>query len=570
MKTRGFTPTWMLYSSKSQVFFIAWVFGTLSITFFTFQVTATTEPSSLLTSFVPLNPSKPKTRGKEAIFPPKSDITLGGLFPVHHKKNNIFGQTCGGIDKERGIHRLEAMLFAIAEVNRNITLLPNITLGAKALDTCDQDTIALEESLEFVTDALISRNPMKCSESDISARNSSGMIAGVIGAASSTISIQVANLLRLFKLPQVSYASTSPDLSNKHKYDYFVRTVPPDTHQARAMIDVISALNWSSVFSVRSYGNYAERGMETFLDLAKQRDICVVASSRIDENAAEEQFDEIVRELLKEENTKGVVLFCSDNDVKQLLAATARAKVAGKFSWVGSDFWGTRRSPVENYQKEAEGAITVSLKSFDIPEFKDYLIDLDPIEHSKINPWYTEFWEDQFKCNLLDNSTCHNNSLSRDINIDDKVPFVIDAVYSLANALHQMYVQLCPQLNGMCNTMKKDLVGPKLLQYLRNVSFSGVSGKIHFDNYGDSPGRYDIFRFISGDYVNVASWEDGELRLNEKWKYSRLVDSFCGQQCGVGYYRQLTSDRSCCWTCQPCGTNEYVQGKFHSCSVLYQ
>lgn len=560
MKTGYFTLTRVFYSSKPRVFFIAWVFGTLWISLLTFQVTAI-EPGSLLTSFVPLNPSSPKTRGKEAIFPPKADITLGGLFPVHNKKNNIFGQTCGKIDKERGIYRLEAMLFAIAEVNRNESLLPNITLGAKGLDTCDQDTIALEESLEFVTEALISRNPMKCLESDTSTRNSSRLIAGVIGAASSTISIQVANLLRLFKLPQVSYASTSPDLSNKHKYDYFVRTVPPDTHQARAMIDVISTLNWSSVFTVRSSGNYAERGMETFLDLAKQRGVCVVSSSRIAENADEAEFDKIVRELLKEETTKGVVLFCSDNDVKQLLAATARAKAAGKFSWVGSDFWGTRRSPVENNEKEAEGAITVSLKSFQIPKFKDYLIQLDPYEHSKVNPWYKDFWEEQFQCSFHNNSTtCHNKSLSRDINIDDKVPFVIDAVYALANALHQMYADLCPKMNGICEAMKKDLIGSKLLQYLRNVSFAGVSGKIHFDDHGDSPGRYDIFRFISGDYVNVASWEDGELRPNDDWNYSHLVDSFCGPQCGTGYYRQSATDRSCCWTCQPCGTNEYVEG----------
>lgn len=535
----------------------------LSMSLFTFQpVTASTE-SPLLTSFVPLNPSTSRTRGKEANFPPKgqADVILGGLFPVHHRKNNIFGQSCGGIDKERGIHRLEAMLYAIAEINHNDSILPNITLGAKAHDTCGQDTIALEESLEFVTDALISRNPKRCLESDISTRNSSHFIAGVIGAASSTISIQVANLLRLFKLPQVSYASTSPDLSNKHKYDYFVRTVPPDTHQARAMIDVISALNWSSVFTVRSYGNYAERGMETFLNLARERGKCVVSSSKLPENAEADQFQGIISEFLKEENTKGVVLFCNDKDVKQLLTATARAKAAGKFAWIGSDFWGTRRSPVEDHEQEAEGAITVSLKSFQIPAFRDYLINLDPIEHSLINPWFKEFWEEQFHCSLHSNSsTCQNKSLSRDLNIDDKVPFVIDAVYALANALHLMYLQLCPELNGVCPSMKTALIGSKLLQYLRNVSFSGVSGNIHFDDHGDSPGRYDIFRFVSRDYVRVASWEDNELRVNTNWNNSTLVDSFCGKQCGTGYYRHVITDRSCCWTCQPCGNNEYVKG----------
>jgi len=40
-------------------------------------------------------------------------------------------------------------------------------------------------------------------------------------------------LLRLFKIPQVSYASTSVALSDKTRYGLFARTVPPDNYQAR-------------------------------------------------------------------------------------------------------------------------------------------------------------------------------------------------------------------------------------------------------------------------------------------------------------------------------------------------
>jgi len=42
----------------------------------------------------------------------------------------------------------------------------------------------------------------------------------------------VANLLRLFKIAQVSYASTSDALSDKTRYGLFARTVPPDNYQA--------------------------------------------------------------------------------------------------------------------------------------------------------------------------------------------------------------------------------------------------------------------------------------------------------------------------------------------------
>ena len=42
---------------------------------------------------------------------------LGGLFPVHHKGK---GETsCGGINVDRGVERLEAMVYTLEEINRN-------------------------------------------------------------------------------------------------------------------------------------------------------------------------------------------------------------------------------------------------------------------------------------------------------------------------------------------------------------------------------------------------------------------------------------------------------------------
>ena len=46
---------------------------------------------------------------------------------------------------------------------------------------------------------------------------------------------QVANLLRLFRIPQISPASTAKALSDKSRFDLFARTVPPDTFQVSYM-----------------------------------------------------------------------------------------------------------------------------------------------------------------------------------------------------------------------------------------------------------------------------------------------------------------------------------------------
>ena len=189
------------------------------------------------------------------------DMYIGGLFPVHAPKymrqtaenvtnTNINNNStsiplrldkiylndisCGEIKKERGIQRLEAMLFAIDLINNSTKLLPNIRLGAKIYDTCDRDTIALEKCLHFVNYYFLLNNENivndfscdhdEATSSASSSRRNGGQslrnstlvpkkkydaiykrkVIGVIGAASSSVSIQVANLLRLFKVNEFS------------------------------------------------------------------------------------------------------------------------------------------------------------------------------------------------------------------------------------------------------------------------------------------------------------------------------------------------------------------------------
>ncbi|KAF5893012.1 metabotropic glutamate receptor 8-like [Clarias magur] len=126
------------------------------------------------------------------------DIILGGLFPVHARGER--GVPCGELKKEKGIHRLEAMLFAIDLINKDPELLPNVTLGARILDTCSRDTYALEQSLTFVQ-ALIERDgsDVRCANGDPPVFAKPDKIVGVIGASASSVSIMVANILRLFK-----------------------------------------------------------------------------------------------------------------------------------------------------------------------------------------------------------------------------------------------------------------------------------------------------------------------------------------------------------------------------------
>ncbi|VDK64494.1 unnamed protein product [Cylicostephanus goldi] len=59
------------------------------------------------------------------------DLMLGGVFPVHTKSQNP-DEPCGEIAETRGVHRVEAMLYALDQINAQKDFLRGYKLVRKA------------------------------------------------------------------------------------------------------------------------------------------------------------------------------------------------------------------------------------------------------------------------------------------------------------------------------------------------------------------------------------------------------------------------------------------------------
>ena len=55
---------------------------------------------------------------------------------------------------------------------------------------------------------------------------------------------------------QISFFSTSPELSNKDRYKYFSRTIPSDEYQTLAMAKIVEQLQWKYISIVYEDSNY--------------------------------------------------------------------------------------------------------------------------------------------------------------------------------------------------------------------------------------------------------------------------------------------------------------------------
>uniref|UniRef100_A0A8C7U4R4 G-protein coupled receptors family 3 profile domain-containing protein n=1 Tax=Oncorhynchus mykiss TaxID=8022 RepID=A0A8C7U4R4_ONCMY len=530
--------------------------------------------------------AKPKTPGHKHLNSIRidGDISLGGLFPVHARGND--GKACGELKKEKGIHRLEAMLFALDRINNDHELLPNITLGARILDTCSRDTHALEQSLTFVQ-ALIEKDgtDIKCLSGGPPIITKPERVVGVIGASASSVSIMVANILRLFRIPQVSYASTAPELSDNTRYDFFSRVVPPDTYQAQAMVDIVKAMRWNYVSTVASEGNYGESGVDAFIQKSREEGgVCISQSVKIPREPKPGEFDKIIRRLSENPNARVVILFANEDDIRRLLQAAKKDNQTGHFIWVGSDSWGSKISPILNQEEMAEGAVTILPKRQSIRGFDRYFISRT-LDNNRRNIWFAEFWENNFQCKLSRHALkkgsgikkCTNHErIRKDSSYEQegKVQFVVDAVYAMAHALHNMHKELCPGKVGLCSKMET-INGTMLLKFIRKVNFTGIAGTpVIFNVNGDAPGRYEIYQYQmkhnTTEYKIIGHWAD-QLHLDTKemwWPGGTLQvpQSICSQPCCPGERKKTVKGVPCCWHCERCDGYQY-QADTYSCKM---
>lgn len=462
------------------------------------------------------------------------EIILGGLFRI--RKINGTNKCSNDVEAQVGIQRVEAMLYAIHEINEDKNLLPNVRLGAEIRDTCSLKTKALDESLKFILESWTVRSRSQQSEQCL--KNLTKDVVGVIGASRSTLSVEAAKLLRLFKVPQVSYASTSAELSNKNKYSYFARTVPPDTRQALAMLHIVLEFRWKSVFTINSAGSYGENGIEEFKKITKSANssVCVVISEQVTDKSSSENYDKIINSFNEFPSTHVIVLFMKDNHLKMLLKAAKRLNYVNKV-WIASDEWGTRPDVVKNFDES--DAITVTLPSLRLGKFENYFRNLTADKPRVENPWFHRYWQQY--CN----STCNTT-------FNDKVPYVIDAVYAFAHALDSMYRTKCAETNGLCVAMKP-INGTELMHRILNVNFKGKSSpNVSFDVHGDSEGKYNIFHYTKREkYRKIGEWYHGELKLLNVSSRLRSISSSCSDMC-TPWSKKISKEGTCCFECLEC------------------
>ena len=487
------------------------------------------------------------------------DFVLGGLFAVHE---DAAGEACGMARPDQWV---EAMLFAIDSVNANETLLPNITLGFDIRDSCYSGNIGVDEAIDMTNGS----------------RDASVPTIGIVGAASSRVSIPVADLGSTRQILQVSFASTSPLLSSRVRYPFFYRTVPPDNLQTQAIIDIIRRFNWTQFSIIYVEDAYGQPGAQALRQLAMNNNICIDMDSEIGLDFTTGDYQALAETLLSSDSDV-VILFLHGQNARQLLKSVARSSSNRRFTWIASDAWARSLGLAHMFNETVAGYFGVTPHAPHVPSFDEYLRQLT-IQTNKRNHWFQEIFSAFTSCNSI-NPCDRNISITSLPNYaqDNYAPHMIDAVYVFANALHNFLEESCnftsgwTWVNQSCPGQRRELNGSTLHQYLRMVDFiSPLTGnRIKFDSTGSAGGSYEILNYqaqISDGvteygYQRVGTWSSSSpnsvpaLNLWENVTLQFGLDRSTGivyqppitscRRCAEGeVYRPVNS--SCCGTCIP-------------------
>ena len=272
------------------------------------------------------------------------DLNLGGVIPLH--TYNEMTEQCGTLRSD-SLKKLEAMVYAVKQINQNATLLPNVTLGFDIYDTCSYDARTLRECLNFIPST--NNQGDGCVGSTAEPRDSNLPIVGVVGAQRSSSSVQAALLLGLYHIPQISYLSTSDELSDNVRFPYFLRTVGPDIFQVRAIVDILLHYDWKYVSFISSADTYGRNGRQEFTKLAAEQGICIGLSETVSLFDSRDRYDELIKDLLniqQQYSATVVVLFVHLEMAQNVFSAATRMNAQRRFIWIGSDSWA-------NYDEEA-------------------------------------------------------------------------------------------------------------------------------------------------------------------------------------------------------------------------
>uniref|UniRef100_A0A8C3NKB8 Uncharacterized protein n=1 Tax=Geospiza parvula TaxID=87175 RepID=A0A8C3NKB8_GEOPR len=390
--------------------------------------------------------------------------------------------------KSHGYCLAQALRFAVEEINNSTTLLPNVTLGYEIYDTCS-------ESTNFhATLCALARKGRQDVQVLPSFQHYEPQAVAVIGPDSSRLALTTAAVLSLFLIPEVSisYEASTELLSLKQLYPSFLRTIPSDKQQVKAIFLLLQHFGWTWVVLLGSDDTYGRAGLDALQELLTASNVCVAYRGTLPANsdASNPELHNLVQ-ILTDVKVNVTVVFSTRGRVLPFFEVAVQRNITDMV-WVASEDWSLAQTVWQVPGIQTIG--TVFGMAVEKPE---------PTMLERFEAW--KMWEEGAVAECGSSAEAGRESAGS-TRLDctqcctgcralATVPDMYDAqgsfsvysaVYAVAHGLHD----LLGCASGACS---KGTVYPwQLLQNIKEVNFTLYKSRISFDAHGDIRKGYDI------------------------------------------------------------------------------
>uniref|UniRef100_A0A4W4EHA8 G-protein coupled receptor family C group 6 member A n=1 Tax=Electrophorus electricus TaxID=8005 RepID=A0A4W4EHA8_ELEEL len=439
--------------------------------------------------------------------------------------------------------RMLAVIHTIETIN-NSSFLPGVHLGYYICDTCSDGSKAIQS-----TEHMLFENSMAPGACNL---NWNPRVKVIIGARYSEISLIVARLLSLYMVPQISTSASAETLSDRLRYPAFLRTVPSDIHQTKALAKLMAHYGWDWVGMVHGDDDYGQSALHSFLTDVLNENICTAFKETLPHYLDDQNINIRIQEVantIQTSNAKVVLLILKEELVKKLFTEIIHRNISR--TWIASDSWSMSKDIAKMEGINKIGNIFgYSFITGPIPGFKEYLQKLST-PPGATNKFIQKYQQMDNKGNLTE-------AVDISIAYGDRL-----AVLSIAYALKKIL-----DCNQTVCSGEKDFQPWKLLKELKNINFTVDNQTFYFNTSGNFVNGYDLINWVQNlssgqrDFVVAGNYnlENKQFTLKEaiKWYNSNSMKpvSLCSEVCFPGTAKQL-SKTQCCHNCTKCLEGTY-------------
>ncbi|XP_062993123.1 vomeronasal type-2 receptor 26-like [Elgaria multicarinata webbii] len=507
-----------------------------------------------------------------------------------------------------------ALVFAVHEINDNPKILPNVTLGFHIYDSYYDSRKTYGNTLDLLCKSHTFVPNYKC---DIKKN-----LIGVIGGLNSEMSSLIADILSLYKIPQISYGSFERKASDHTDYSPFYRTVPNEDIQYLGIIQLLLHFGWMWVGLITSDNEGGERFLQVLEPMLSQNGICSAFTDIVPKNPNFLSLDELSNlyftniPVFLKSKANAVVIYGENRSLARLkgivLIRTLPSLIAAEYEkmssrgkvWIMTAQIDITLHPLQKAfdMQILHGSISFTIQSKQVQGFQEFLQTIHP-SRANGGGFIKDFWEQAFDCSIPnpDGPNESSESCSGEERLESlTAPFfemsmtghsysIYNAVYALAHAFHGMYSSRTNHkaMEDEGRWAPQNVEPWQLHSLIQRISFNNNAGdEVKFNEHGELVAGFDITNLVTFPNNSYARVKLGRLdpkappakkfTINDdriQWhKYFTQVPPFslCNEKCDPGYSRKkIEGEKFCCYDCAPCPdgkiTNQTDMDNCNSC-----